>query len=116
MFVLFPISGTGAVGAAFHGSLLGIHRFRLLACIGAGGLLGGLGMAYLFQTLGKTVRRFENNPWLIAGLVVIGILFLWWFGRALRRGLGNQTGTPPSPSHGAKEPSAPHADRDRIRG
>lgn len=97
LFVLFPVSGTGAVGAAFMGSVLGMHRYRLLACIGAGGLLGGLGMAFLFRTLGKTVRQFENNPWLIAGMVLGGVLFLWWFGRALRRGLGAKPSAPAKP-------------------
>ena len=87
-FVLFPIAGTGAVGATFIGILLGLHRVALIAIVSAGGLLGGLGMAFAASNFRHQVLELEalqDDPTLqyaIIGVVLLGlVLFMWWASR-----------------------------------
>jgi uncharacterized membrane protein len=94
LFVLFPIAGTGAIGGAFIGVLLGLHRVRLIAAISAGGLIGGMLMAFLaanFASALRDVQALQEDPslqYLIVGAVVlalaIGVIALT---RAYRRAL-----------------------------
>ena len=85
LFVSFPIAGTGAIGAAFIGILLGIHRARLIAAVSAGGLLGGTAMAFLAVNFDAALRDFEalqHEPrlkYVLIGavLVVIAAAAIW---------------------------------------
>lgn len=80
LFVLFPIAGTGAIGAAFIGVLLGIHRVRLIAAISVGGLLGGMLMAFLasnFASVLQDMEALQKDPtlkYVIIGAVVVVLL------------------------------------------
>ncbi len=47
LFVLLPFTGTGAVVGTFLGMLLGLRRRVVIAAVSAGGLLGGMLMAYV---------------------------------------------------------------------
>ncbi|PIE19844.1 MAG: hypothetical protein CSA66_02035 [Proteobacteria bacterium] len=69
LFVLFPVSGTGAIGGTFLGILLGLHRVRVIAAVTVGGALGGFGMAFLADHFGTAIEAYKNNPWVIAALV-----------------------------------------------
>lgn len=77
LFVLFPVSGTGAIGGSFVGALLGLHRARVIASISAGGFLGGGLMAFLSMRFGEAVRGLGHNPYLLAALAVFlgGVVF-----------------------------------------
>ncbi len=92
LFVLFPIAGTGAVGATFIGILLGLHRVALILIVSAGGLVGGMGMAYAANNFRRQVLELEalqEDPtlkYLIVGVVLLGLLlFLWWASRVYQR-------------------------------
>lgn len=87
LFVLFPVSGTGAIGGSFLGFLLGMHRFRLIAAVSFGGFLGGLAMAFAAIHFGTAVQDLKDAPHLI-GLVVFALVAaLWGLNRAYKRAL-----------------------------
>ena len=80
LFVLFPIAGTGAIGGAFIGVLLGLHRTRLIAAISAGGFLGGMLMAFLASNFASFLRDLEAmqaDPalkYVVVGAVIVALL------------------------------------------
>lgn len=80
LFVMFPIAGTGAVGGAFLGVLLGLHRVRLMAAISLGGLLGGMMMALLASNFASALRELDaiqKDPtlrYVIIGAVILVLL------------------------------------------
>jgi len=71
LFVLFPVSGTGAIGGTFLGILLGLHRGRIITAVCLGGFIGGLGMAFLAERFGSAIEAYRDNPWLIALLITV---------------------------------------------
>lgn len=94
LFVLFPVSGTGALGASVIGALLGMERYVVIATVSAGGLVGGLLMAFLADNSANALLSLEavqNNPsskyWISAGLLVLIVVIVVLLGRAFRRAL-----------------------------
>ena len=87
LFVLFPVSGTGAIGGSFLGAFLGMHRVRLIFAVVFGGFLGGMTMAFLTERFGETIRRFNNNPWFIVSLVVVIVALLYAMNRSYKKAL-----------------------------
>lgn len=94
LFVLFPIAGTGAVGASFIGILLGMNRFVLIAAVSVGGCIGGFLMAYVAAHFGRSLERLQamqTDPTIkyviIAGVAVVAALVLWFLTRAYKRAL-----------------------------
>jgi uncharacterized membrane protein len=92
LFVLFPVAGTGAVGATFIGILLRVPRQVLIACVSFGGLIGGMLMAFAavhFRGAVESFQVFQTNPNVkyafIAGVVVLLALGVWWMNRAYNR-------------------------------
>ena len=90
LFVLFPFSGTGAIGAAFLGALLGMHRVTLILTISVGGFLGGMGMAYAAvnaQDFARQLEENKENP-LILVLIIAGVaLAIFGMVRAYRKAI-----------------------------
>lgn len=65
LFVLFPVSGTGALAASFIGVLLRMNRLVLIVAVSFGGCLGGFLMAFLASNFGSALESFEalqQNP------------------------------------------------------
>lgn len=94
IFVLFPVAGTGAVGACFLGILLGIHRGVLIAAVSLGGFLGGMFMAFLAVYFGGAVLSLRDtlqNPVVkyvtIGVIIVLLLLAIRWLNRAYKRAL-----------------------------
>jgi uncharacterized membrane protein len=94
LFVLFPIAGTGAMMGAFLGILLGLHRHVLIAAVSAGGLLGGMFMAFLAVYFGETLiwlREMQQHPAVkyasIAALILLAVLAFRWLSRMYARAL-----------------------------
>lgn len=58
-FVLFPVAGTGALAGSFLGILLGLHRWMVIAAVSAGGLLGGMAMAFAALHFGEALASLE---------------------------------------------------------
>ena len=102
LFVLFPIAGTGAVGATFLGILLGLHRALLIAAVSCGGFLGGLLMAFAAVHFSEAVGRFQSfqshssaKYALLAAVALALFTLLWLLRRAYHRALA---AAPPDPS------------------
>ena len=94
LFVLFPIAGTGAMMGAFLGILLGLHRHIVIMAVSAGGLVGGMIMAFLAVYFGDAVmslREMQQHPAVkyasIAFMVVLTLLALRWLSRSYKRAL-----------------------------
>jgi len=81
--VMFPLSGTGAIGAAFFGRLLGLSRRRIMIGIAIGSVLGGSGMAFLAGVSGDALKNLQGNPVLLGGgAVAVGGIVYWLMRRA----------------------------------
>lgn len=81
LFVAIPLGGTGAVGGAFFGRLLGLSRSRTLTGIAAGTVAGNLTLAGAAYAWPAGLQRLLERPVFgilgtCAALVVVGIL---WF-------------------------------------
>lgn len=87
LFVQFPVSGTGAIGGTFVGVLLHLHRGRIIAAVCLGGLLGGMGMAFLSERFGRAIEAYQDNPWIIALLVALLLGAILAMNHAYRRAL-----------------------------
>lgn len=87
LFVQFPVSGTGAIGGTFVGVLLHLHRGRIIAAVCLGGLLGGMGMAFLSERFGHAIEAYKDNPWVIAALVALLLAAIAAMNVAYRRAL-----------------------------
>ncbi len=94
LFVLFPFAGTGAMVGTFLGILLGLERRTVIAAVSAGGLLGGMLMAFAavnFEAALSGLRTMQQHPvgkYGAIGLVVAAlILAFWWVSRAYARAL-----------------------------
>lgn len=88
LFVQFPVSGTGAIGGTFVGVLLHLHRGRIIAAVCLGGLIGGMGMAFLSERFGRAIEAFKDNPWVIALLIALLLAAIIAMNHAYRRALG----------------------------
>ncbi len=91
LFVLFPIAGTGAIGATFLGILLRLHRLTLIAAVSLGGFLGGALMAFLAVNFSSVVMDWQHSPTAkyagIAAFVTVIVFIVVWTNRAHRRAL-----------------------------
>ncbi len=94
LFVLFPVAGTGALGGSFLGILLGLHRWVLIAAVSAGGLIGGMAMAYAAVHFGEALAGFEqvqNDPTarytIIAAVAAVVVVCVVMLNRLYRRAL-----------------------------
>lgn len=82
MFVMFPLTGTGAIGGSIFGRLLGLSARRTLAAIAIGSMIGSFTMAAFAGTLSHVFTRELRNSWqfqavgLSVLVVVVGVL--WW--------------------------------------
>jgi uncharacterized membrane protein len=100
LFVLFPVSGTGAIGGAFLGALMGLHRYKIIAAVSFGGFIGGMGMAYLAEHFGRAIEPYRNNPYIITLLIVGFLAALWGLNRAYKAALARGGELPPPPEAG----------------
>ena len=82
-FVMFPLSGTGAIGGALFGQLLGLSRTRTMVGIGIGAVVGSFAMAWLAIAFGDFMSGLQGNPaFLIGGVLVIAAVGTWLYRRA----------------------------------
>ncbi len=84
-FVMFPLTGTGAIGGSIFGRLLGLGPRRTMASIAVGACIGSFGMAAFGNTVAKFFTDEVRNSWQfkasgIAALVLM-VVIVWWRGR-----------------------------------
>lgn len=99
LFVMFPLTGTGAVGGTLFGRLIGLNAPRVLLGISAGAVAGAYGLAFAAHSLGAVLDEWRHTWWfkaagygvilLVVGLLVAGAL------RSRRRGGEVETSGPP---------------------
>jgi len=100
LFVLFPLAGTGAIGATFMGILLGLRRQVLFATVSAGGLAGGLIMAFAAVHFERAVLELRNvqGSWMsyavVAAIALLLLGLLVWVSRAYHRALEQAAQSP----------------------
>lgn len=91
LFVMFPLTGTGAVGGSVFGRLLGLSPRRTMAAIAAGAFLGSFGMAAFGSTVASVFTREVRDSWQFkaAGLAVLAVMIaiVWWRGRKVAQEL-----------------------------
>ncbi|MCA9323019.1 MAG: small multi-drug export protein [Planctomycetes bacterium] len=86
-FVMFPLSGTGAIGGAFFGRLLGLSRLRTMVGIAIGAVCGGFAMAALASGFGEALNNIQGNPvFVVGGVLVVGGIGYWLWRRASQLG------------------------------
>lgn len=82
-FVMFPLSGTGAIGGALFSQMLGMSRRRALAAILMGALLGSFGLALLFDTI--LPPEIKDSMIVKVGGLVFILLVVAWLTRVYKR-------------------------------
>lgn len=88
-FVMFPLSGTGAIGGALFGRLLGMSRLRTMVGISLGAVFGAFLMAFLAVIFGDQMKSLSESGFLVwGGLAFVGLVvyWLWRRARAMNRG------------------------------
>jgi len=91
-FVMFPLTGTGAIGGSIFGRLLGLGPRRTMASISVGACLGSFGMAAFGTTIADIFTEEEvRSSWQFkaSGLValVLMVVLVWWRGRRVTQQL-----------------------------
>ena len=89
LFVMFPLTGTGAIGGSIFGRLLGLSALRTMTAIAIGALVGSFGMAYFADRLRGVFTEELRESWqfqAVGAAVVAGLVALvWWHGRRVSR-------------------------------
>jgi len=83
LFVMFPLSGTGAIGGSLFGQLLGMTRRRTMTAICVGAMIGSFGLAALADSLPDNVT--ESPVFKFGGLafILVAVTFLTKLYRAM---------------------------------
>ncbi len=87
VFVMFPLTGTGAIGGSIFGRLLGLSPIRTLIAIATGAAIGCSTMAAFAETFSAIFTEELRRSWEFqaAGLGVLGVVLfvVWQRGRKL---------------------------------
>lgn len=98
-FVMFPLSGTGAIGGSLFGRLLGMSRVRTLLGIAIGSVLGSFGMAALAAAFGTQLEYIQSSGILgYAGIAVVGLAVFWLYRRSRKVSPKSETDSPSDPT------------------
>ena len=86
LFVMFPLTGTGAVGGSIFGRLLGLSALRTWCGIVIGSLLGSFSMALFAEAITSVLTPEVRSSWQFqgAGLAMVAAMIAWVFLRARR--------------------------------
>lgn len=90
LFVSFPIAGTGAVGAAFLASVLGLSRFVSIIWIFVGSVLGCFGLALGAVYFESKLQVFLQSPIFFGVSVFLFVLLIFLAGWKMKRMIAQQ--------------------------
>lgn len=105
LFVMFPLTGTGAIGGTIFGRLIGLGTWRIILAIAAGAVLGSFGMAVGADGLARLLAPVRDTAWFRAvgyGVAAVFLGILVWSG--LKSGPPPPEGGPEG-SSGADRPA-----------
>lgn len=84
-FVMFPLTGTGAIGGSIFGRLLGLGPRRTMASIAVGACIGSYGMAYFADVIQNIFTQEVRDSWQFksTGIAALALMvaIVWWRGR-----------------------------------
>jgi uncharacterized membrane protein len=90
-FVMFPLTGTGAIGGSIFGRLLGLGPRRTMASIAVGACIGSFGMAAFGHTIAGVFTEEMRDSWEFKAVGVASLLVMvaivWWRGRKVTQQL-----------------------------
>ncbi|NOZ85871.1 MAG: small multi-drug export protein [Deltaproteobacteria bacterium] len=84
-FVVFPLSGTGAIGGSIFSRLLGLSPWRAFLAISLGGFIGGFAFTGLVVIFGKLVIGFIDPGVAVAGGSVLILAIIWILNKRYRQ-------------------------------
>lgn len=84
-FVITPLPGSGSLGGAIMGRIVGVSRFATTLSVSLAGIVVSVGYAYAATSLGKKLNQDEVPIWMrVAGLVLVLVL-VWFMIKLLRK-------------------------------
>jgi uncharacterized membrane protein len=90
-FVMFPLTGTGAIGGSIFGRLLGLSARRTLIAIAVGSCIGSFGMAVFGESVRAVFTPEVQQSWQFktTGIAVLAVMIgiVWWRGRKVTQEL-----------------------------
>lgn len=118
-FVVTPLPGSGALGGAIVGRLIGVSRFATFVSVSVAGVVVSIVYAMLAHKLGQAIERVPTWQRIAGAVLVFGGIFLvmrWFTRRSLRQRdvrPETTTSTEPTPEEGAPA-SAPVAASSNV--
>ncbi len=88
LFVMFPLTGTGAPGGAILGRLVGLKAVTTLLAVALGSAIGCGIMAHFADQLEPMFAPIQDEWWFMAvgiGIIAVLLLMLFWLGRRISR-------------------------------
>lgn len=100
VFVMFPLTGTGAIGGTLFGRLMGLAPGRVLLGITSGAFAGSFGMAAMADLLARVLLPVRDTPaFKVVSYTIVALFLALLIRQALR--------TPPAaPPEAATPPQA----------
>lgn len=90
VFVMFPLTGTGAIGGTLFGRLIGLSPLQILGGIAAGAVAGSFAMAIFADALARILAPIRHTlGFKIASAAVVGVFLLILIRQAIK--------SPPAP-------------------
>ena len=110
-FVVTPLPGSGALGGAIVGRLIGVSRFASFVSVSVAGVVVCVAYAMFANKLAKTIVEVPTWQRVVGAVLVFGAIFLvmrWWTRRSMRQS-GEPASTPSDdvvPSEDVATPAA----------
>jgi Na+/phosphate symporter len=85
-FVMFPLTGTGAIGGTIFGRLVGLGPVKIVSAVALGGVLGSAFMAVNAAWMARAVEPVRDTLWFRAigvAVIILFVAFLVWQARRM---------------------------------
>ena len=85
LFVVTPLPGSGALGGALMGRIIGVSRRATWLSVALAGIIVSVGYAYAATSLGKTLDAGNVHPGVRIGGLVLVFVMIWFMLKLLRK-------------------------------